>query len=79
MPTEIVGQNGAIIKQNTKIGANGCRKSISRAQKLAAALKACKKKKNRHRRIACERQARRKFAAKQASKNRHTKHPKRRA
>ena len=44
MPTEIIGQNGAVIKQNTKIALQGCKKvgsvkpSLSRAQLLKRAL-----------------------------------------
>jgi hypothetical protein len=70
MPTEIVAQNGAVIKQNTKIARVGCSKAKpkSRAQKLAAALKACKKKKNKHKRLACQRQARKRYGAKKAGK-----------
>lgn len=46
-------------------------KPLTRAQKLAAALKTCKKKyKNKKKRIACERQARKKYGAKKASKAR---------
>ncbi|HTZ85247.1 MAG TPA: hypothetical protein VMB05_01135 [Solirubrobacteraceae bacterium] len=64
MPTEITGQNGAVIKQSTKVAVTGCPKAkgkpLTRAQKLAAAMKRCKKK-GAQKRIACERQARRKF------------------
>jgi hypothetical protein len=49
MPTEFVGQNGAVIHQSTPISVTGCPKAKTaaqlRAQKLAAALKACHKKK----------------------------------
>jgi hypothetical protein len=65
MPTTITGQNGAVITQTTKILATGCHGVQSfketRSQKLAKALKACRKKKNKHKRIACERQARKKY------------------
>jgi hypothetical protein len=63
MPTELAGQNGAIVKQNTKIAVTGCPKkaTLTRAQKLAAALKACKKK-HRAKRAACARTARRQYA-----------------
>jgi hypothetical protein len=75
MPTEIVAQNGSIIKQNTKIAEQGCKgvkairkTKLSRAQLLARALKACR---NQHRhtkagRKRCEKQARRRFAAKKS-------------
>jgi hypothetical protein len=64
MPTELAAQNGAIVKQNTKIAVTGCPKkaTLTRAQKLAAALKACKKK-HRGKRAACARAARRQYAA----------------
>ena len=67
MPTEIVAQNGALLKQTTKIALQGCKvksskpKKLTRAQMLALALKACRKahKHSHARRTACERKARR--------------------
>ncbi len=68
MPTEIVAQNGAVLKQTTKIALQGCKrvesakpKKLTRAQKLALALKACRRahKYSHARRTACEREARR--------------------
>jgi hypothetical protein len=46
MPTAITAQNGAVLKQSTKITAMGCPKAraLTRAQRLAKALKACHKK-----------------------------------
>ncbi len=63
MPTQLVGQNGAQVNQTTKIAVTGCpkTKALTRAQKLALALKACHKKKNGAKRTACQRQARRKY------------------
>jgi hypothetical protein len=63
MPTELIAQNGAAIHQNTKISTTGCKAkaSLTRAQKLAAALKACKRK-SKGKRAACARAARRQFA-----------------
>jgi uncharacterized repeat protein (TIGR01451 family) len=62
MPSEFVGQNGALIKQKTPISVTGCpkKKALTRKQKLAKALKACRKK-ARGKRAACVRQAHRKF------------------
>jgi hypothetical protein len=60
MPTELVAQNGAAIHQNTKIATTGCKAPLTNAQKLAAALKACKKK-HKGKRAACVRTARRQF------------------
>jgi hypothetical protein len=64
MPTEFVAQNGAVIHQSTPIGVTGCPKAKTAAQlraaKLAAALKACHKKKG-SKRSSCEKAARRKF------------------
>lgn len=62
MPTIITGQNGAVVKQNTIIKVTGCPKAkkATRAQKLAAALKACKKK-AKGKRAGCARAARRKY------------------
>jgi hypothetical protein len=63
MPNEFVAQNGAVIRRNTPVKVTGCAKTkaLTRAQKLAAALKACHKKKNKARRASCERQAHRKY------------------
>lgn len=70
MPTEITGQDGAFISQNTKISLLGCGAvlgshgtKLTRKQKLAKALKACrtKYKKKKTKRIACEKQARKKY------------------
>jgi hypothetical protein len=62
MPTEFVAQNGAAIHQSTKIAVSGCAKpkKLSRAQKLAQALKMCQKK-TKSKRAACARQARKKY------------------
>ncbi len=60
MPTEFVGQNGMVAHQNTLVGVSGCpkKKALTRAQKLAAALKACKKDRPKAKRAQCERLAR---------------------
>jgi hypothetical protein len=46
MPTEFLAQNGLKINQSTKIAVTGCakKKTLTRAQKLAVALKVCQKK-----------------------------------
>ncbi len=77
MPTEITGQNGAVINQSTKIAVTGCAGvkdsktvRLTRAQMLARALAACRKrdKHSRSRRATCEHQARRRYAAKKAAR-----------
>jgi hypothetical protein len=72
MPTEITGQNGAVIKQDTRIAITGCSGVLgSKTEtKLAKALKACRKKyaHNRAKRSSCERAARKKYGAKGAKK-----------
>jgi hypothetical protein len=62
-PDEFVGQNGATFTQNTKVTVTGCPKTkvLTRAQKLALALKACHKKPKGAKRKACERAARKKY------------------
>ncbi|HEY2283801.1 MAG TPA: hypothetical protein VGH60_09670 [Solirubrobacteraceae bacterium] len=71
MPTEIIGQNGVVIHQSTTITATGCpkTKSLTRAQKLTKALKACHKQPKGHKRKACERQARKRYGP--AKKTKH--------
>ena len=63
IPTIITAQNGKQIKQTTKIAVTGCKasKPLTRAQKLAKALKECKKKKNKKKRAACKAQANKKY------------------
>jgi len=64
MPSEFLAQNGALLKQKTPIAVTGCAKhKLTRAQKLKAALKACKKKHSKVKRAACQRQARRRYGA----------------
>jgi hypothetical protein len=62
MPTQLVGQNGAQLNQTTKIAVTGCPKArtLTRARRLALALKACHKKKGA-KRAGCERSARKKY------------------
>jgi hypothetical protein len=67
MPTVITSQSGTVINQQTRIKVSGCpRRSLTRAQKLAKALTACRRQHNRHRRAACERAARKKYGAPRA-------------
>jgi hypothetical protein len=69
IPTAFTGQNGAEIHQSTPIKVSGCAKSksLTRAQKLAAALKACKKK-AKGKRTACEAAARKRYGAAKGAK-----------
>ncbi|HZL48879.1 MAG TPA: hypothetical protein VFC30_07680, partial [Solirubrobacteraceae bacterium] len=73
MPTAFVGQNGAEIHESTKIAVTGCAKAkaLTRAQKLTAALKACKRK-AKGKRAGCERQVRKRYgpAARKKAKKR---------
>jgi hypothetical protein len=64
MATEITGQNGAVIKQTTSIPTTGCPKTKTKAQLLAAALKACHKHKNQHKRTKCEQAAHKRYNTK---------------
>ena len=71
MPTEITGQNGAVINQTTNIAVTGCGGVLpsktakpTRAQLLAKALKGCRKDKHTRKRLACEKQARKRYAPK---------------
>ena len=67
MPTAFKASNGLEIHQETPVTITGC-KTMTRAQLLAAALKACHKHKKRSQRRACEVAARKHYASK-ASKN----------
>jgi hypothetical protein len=63
-PTTITGQNGAVVQQTTKIVVSGCAKtrSLTRKQKLAKALKACRTK-SKGKRAGCEKRVRKQYAA----------------
>jgi hypothetical protein len=64
MPTEFLAQNGAKINESTSVSVTGCAKAkaLTRAQKLAAALKACKKK-AKSKRAACNAIARKRYGS----------------
>ncbi|HUB75184.1 MAG TPA: hypothetical protein VL979_14265 [Solirubrobacteraceae bacterium] len=68
VPTEITAQSGVLIKQTTAVAELGCKGvkafKATRAQKLKKALKQCRAryKHNKHKRLACERQARKRYA-----------------
>lgn len=73
MPTEIAGQNGALIKQTTAIVPTGCPRAAAkptRAQLLARALKQCRTRfgHRKSRRQTCERQARKRYGPKAYAK-----------
>jgi hypothetical protein len=68
-PTVLTGHNGAVVNQATKVGVTGCakQKSLTRAQKLANALKACKKK-AKQKRAACNATARKRYGTQSKKK-----------
>ncbi|MFI4990937.1 MAG: hypothetical protein ACHQHO_08530 [Solirubrobacterales bacterium] len=74
MPTTITAQNGAVIERNTPIPVTGCGavkgSKTTRAQLLAKALKKCRKQFKRagRQRAACEKKARKRYAANKAGK-----------
>jgi hypothetical protein len=70
MPTVLTSQSTLVVTQQTKIKVTGCpkRKALTRAQRLARALKACRKQHNKTARKACERLARKKYGARGARK-----------
>jgi hypothetical protein len=63
MPTEITAQNGALLNQTTKIAVTGCAKvkTLTRAERLKKALKACHQDKKRARRAKCEKAAHKRY------------------
>ncbi|MGH2853055.1 MAG: hypothetical protein ACRDLF_02540 [Solirubrobacteraceae bacterium] len=68
MPTTITGQNGKQVIQLTKVAVTGCKPTkptvLTRAQKLAKALKTCMRKKGKKQRAACDAKARKQFGPK---------------
>jgi hypothetical protein len=62
LPTAFLAQNGAEIHVSTPIAVSGCAKtkSLTRAQRLATALKACHKE-AKGKRAACDVKARKQF------------------
>jgi hypothetical protein len=71
MPTEITSQNGIVISRNTSIALSGCagvlsaKSKLTNAELLVKALKACRK--DKHKRLACEKRARRRYPKNKAS------------
>ena len=61
MPSEFTAQNGTPLTQSTPITVSGCAKPLTNKQKLAKAMAACKKKKNKGKRASCEKQARKRY------------------
>jgi hypothetical protein len=79
MPTAFVAQNGAVIHESTPIVVTDCKatRALTRAQKLAKALKVCKKKdKNKKKRAVCEKQARKTYGPTHEAKNKKPSHSK---
>ena len=62
--------NGNLLPQSHVSASKTVKKAPTRAQKLAAALKACRKLKQKKRRVVCEARARKSFAARRASARR---------
>ncbi len=80
IPATLTGQNNAIVTQKTKIIVEGCHvvdssrpRPLTRAQKLARALEACRKryKRARAKRAVCEHNARRAYGAARTGHARH--------
>lgn len=65
MPTTFKAQNGLELKQNTVLGLTGCKKKkpMTRAQKLAVALKSCRKRHGKHQQATCVAAVRKKYKA----------------
>jgi hypothetical protein len=65
MPTEFLAQNGAKINESTPVSVTGCAKTktLTRAQKLAKALKVCRQDHKKSKRASCERTARKRYGS----------------
>ena len=63
MPTAFVAQNGIEIHESTAISVSGCAKvkTLTQAQRLQKALKACRRDENESRRATCVAAARKRF------------------
>ncbi len=63
MPSDFTGQNGMEADYKTVLSVTGCAKAkvLTRAQKLKAALKVCKKDRSKGKRAKCEGAARKKY------------------
>ncbi|HTZ63861.1 MAG TPA: hypothetical protein VMB51_07125 [Solirubrobacteraceae bacterium] len=81
IPTQLTGQNGTSLTDNVKVTVQGCAavkasktRRLTRRQKLARALKACRNahKHSHARRASCERKARRRYSLKGNSSKRRT-------
>jgi hypothetical protein len=76
MPTAIEGQNGAVFSQSTDLAIAGCRPAKpTKAEKLATALKTCRKQ-HGAKRTRCERTARNRYDSMPKAKNRKPSHSK---
>ncbi len=78
IPTALGGQNGTAVNENVRVSVQGCSavkaakaKKLTRKQKLARALKICRKdhKRSRTRSAACERRARKTYAPNSRARN----------
>ncbi len=74
MPTDFTGQNGLETDYKTAVSVTGCAKAkvLTRAQKLKAALKACRKDRSKAKRAKCERTARKKYGPVKAKTKKRT-------
>ncbi len=63
MPADFTGQNGMQADYKTAVSVTGCAKAkaLTRSQKLARALKTCKRDKKKAKRAMCEKTARKKY------------------
>jgi len=74
MPTEFTAQNGAVVSQATPIKVTGCAKPLTNRQKLAKALKQCRRKHEKAKRRSCEGQARQRYGGKKTRAQRKSRH-----
>jgi hypothetical protein len=70
IPTALVAQDNAYIETSIKVAITGCPRKLAKTP-LEQALERCHKRRNKHKRAVCEKQARKKYGHNKAPKRKH--------